>query len=113
MAVLGTQEGLDRAPLVHRPVPFGDLIERQREIEHLAWVDRAVEDETDQIRQIAAHRCGATEQPHVSEEQVRTVEHHAVWHPDVADRSARTRDSEGLLHRFLRPYAFKYRVRTD
>src|SRR3954453_1613276 len=86
----GTQERFDRAALVHRAVPCGDLLERQRQIEHLAWVDCPVEDETDQIRQIAAHWCGAAKQTDVAEEEIGAIEHHAMRHADVADRSART-----------------------
>ena len=39
------QEHLDRVALVHRAVGVGGLIERQGEIEDLAWLDPAVPDE--------------------------------------------------------------------
>src|SRR5436190_5268980 len=109
----GTQECLDRAALVHGAVAVGDLLERQREIEHLARVDRPVEDQVDQFGKIAAHRRRATVKTDVTEEQVCAVQHHTVRHADVADRSARTRDPDGLLHRFLGPHTLEYRVRAD
>jgi hypothetical protein len=41
-ASLQTKQRLDRASLVHRSVAFGRLLERQLEIEDLAWVDAPV-----------------------------------------------------------------------
>src|SRR6516162_10837832 len=46
---LGLQKRLDRAALVHGAVTFRHLIERQRQIEDLAGVDRSVLDEIDQL----------------------------------------------------------------
>src|SRR5215218_6396382 len=103
---LWAQERLDRLTLVHRAVAFGYSIERQRQVEHLAGVDRPVEDESDQLRKIAAHRRGTTEQTDVPEEQIRAIERHAMRHPDVADRSAGARALNRLLHRLLRPHTF-------
>src|SRR5215213_10250520 len=80
------QQRLDRLTLVHRPVAVGHAIERQRQIEHLSWIDRSVEHQPDQLRQVTAHRGRTTEQTDVPEEQVRAVEHYAVRHADVADR---------------------------
>ena len=60
IALLGSrpQQRLDRAALVHRAVSLGDLLERQAEIEDLAWVDLAVPDQLGQLGQEAAHRRG-------------------------------------------------------
>ena len=35
----GAEEGLDRAPLVHRAVALGDVLERQCQVEDLAGID--------------------------------------------------------------------------
>jgi hypothetical protein len=41
---LRLQQRLDRATLVHRAVALGDLRQRQHQVEHLAWIDRSIED---------------------------------------------------------------------
>src|SRR3954452_13002887 len=81
---LWAQQGFDRAALVHRAIALGDLLERQRQVEHFARVNLPVEDQADQFRKIAAHGCGATEKTDVPEEQVGTIERDAVRHADVA-----------------------------
>src|SRR4051794_1956210 len=78
LLVLWAQQRFDRAALVHRAIAVGDLIERQCQIEHCAWVDLPVEDEGDQFRKIAAHGCRATEKTDVPEEQVGTLKRDAV-----------------------------------
>src|ERR671916_359154 len=72
--VLGTsgserEQHLRGAALVHSLVPLGGLIERQGEVEDLAWVDLAVPDELDQLGQEPTHRGGAAEDLHLGEEQ--------------------------------------------
>src|SRR5688572_22763072 len=54
---LRLQQRLDRPTLVHRAVALGDLRQRQHQVEHLSWIDRSVEDEINQLRQILADRC--------------------------------------------------------
>src|SRR5438309_2784332 len=83
LPVLWAQQRFDGAALVHRAIAFGHLPERQRQVEHFAWVDFPVEDQGDQFRKIAAHGCGATEKTDVPEEQVCAIEHDAVRDADV------------------------------
>src|SRR3954463_7067305 len=85
LLVLWAQQRFDRAALVHRAIALGDLPERQRQVEHFARVDLAVEDQGDQFRKVAPHGCGATEKTDVPEEQVGTIERDAVGDADVAD----------------------------
>src|SRR3954469_23472112 len=113
LLVLWAQQRFDRAALVHRAIPLGDVLERQRQVEHFARVDLAVEDQGDQFRKIAAHGCGATEKTDVPEEQVCTIERDAVRHADVADRSARSRGPDRLLRRLLSANALEDRISAD
>src|SRR3954466_11961862 len=57
------QQRLDGPPLVHGAIAFGHLRERQRQVEHLARVDCAVEDEADQFGQITPHGRRTTQKP--------------------------------------------------
>ena len=52
------QQRLDRPALVHCAITLRHLIEGQREVEHLAGVDRPLPYELDQLGQVAAHRGG-------------------------------------------------------
>src|SRR3954469_15699223 len=110
---LWAQQRFDRAPLVHRAIALGDLPERQHQVEHFARVDFSVEDQGDQFRKIAAHGCGATEKTDVPEEQVGTIKRDAVRDADVADRSARSRGPDRLLHRLLSANALEDRISAD
>src|SRR5207249_5219704 len=47
--VLEVQKHLDRSALVHRTVPFGCPLDREREVEHLAGVNLPVPDQIDQV----------------------------------------------------------------
>src|SRR4051812_1270776 len=110
---LRAQQRFDRAALVHRAIALGDLPERQRQVEHFARVNLAVEDQGDQIRKIAANGCGATEKTDVPEEEIRAVERDAVRDADVADRSAGSRGPDRLLHRLLSANALEDRISPD
>src|SRR4051812_39563406 len=88
LSLFRAQQRFDRAALVHRAIPLGDVPERQRQVEHFARVDFSVEDQGDEFRKIAAHGCGATEKTDVPEEEIRAVERDTVRHADVADRTA-------------------------
>src|SRR3954469_12359803 len=81
----GTQQGLDRAALVHRAVALGCLVQWQSEVEDLAGVDRAVADELDQSGQEPPHRCRAAVQVDVAEEQLLARQLNAVGNADIAD----------------------------
>src|SRR3954471_17844356 len=113
LSFLRAQQRFDRAALVHRAIALGDLPERQRQVEHFAWVNLAVEDQGDQFRKIAAHGCGATEKTDVPEEQVCAIEYDAMRDTDVADRSARSCGPDRLLHRLLSANALEDRISAD
>src|SRR5437764_827437 len=55
---LRAQQRLDRAALVHCPVTFCDLSERQRQVEDLSGFDLSVQHQVDQLRQVAPDRRG-------------------------------------------------------
>src|SRR5690242_11316039 len=95
------EQRLDGATLVHRAAALGDLGEREREIEDLARLDRTIEHKVDEMRQIAARRCGPAVQMRVREEQLRAVELDAVRDADVADVAAGTRGVDRLPHGLL------------
>src|SRR4051812_3885555 len=48
---LNLQEGFDGAAFVHGAIAFRDLVERQREVEDFAGVDRSIQDQVDQFWQ--------------------------------------------------------------
>src|SRR5947209_19083620 len=50
-APLRAQQNLDRAAFVHRPVRLSDLVERQGQVEDLAWVYLSVPHHFDQLGQ--------------------------------------------------------------
>jgi len=54
------QQRLNRAALVHGAVTLRHLIQGEHQIEHLSGVDRALQHEFDQIRQVTAHWSRAT-----------------------------------------------------
>lgn len=56
MASSWAKQDLDGAPLVHGLVPGTCPLERQFEIEDLPWVDLAVPDEVNQLRQVLPDR---------------------------------------------------------
>ena len=58
-ALLERQHRLDRTSLVHRPVALGDRIERQREVEDIAWCDDTIEHVLQKVRQVGAYGCEA------------------------------------------------------
>src|SRR5436190_7158561 len=109
----GRQQRLDRPPLVHRAVALGNLLQWQREVEHLARVDLAALHEVDQLRQIAANRRRSAVQVRVGVKQLRAVELHTVRDADVADVAAGARGADRLPHRLLRSDTFEHRVGAD
>src|SRR3954447_5219873 len=82
------QQSLDRPTLIHRAVALGDLRERQDQIEDLPRVDRSVEHEVDELREIPPHGRRSSVQMHMSIKEIRAIELDAVRHAHVADRSA-------------------------
>src|SRR5574342_545302 len=93
------QQRLDGAALVHRAVALRDLVERQGQVEHLAWIDLPPQHELDELRQVPAHRRRSSEEPDVHEEERLCVELDAVRHADVANGAAGTGGADRLLHR--------------
>src|SRR3954469_2993563 len=69
-SVSGTQQLLDGAALVHRPVALGGVLERQGEVEDLAGVDLLVADELDELGQKASYGSGSAVQVDAREEQL-------------------------------------------
>src|SRR4051812_7564691 len=63
------QKRLDGATLVHCPVAFSHLIERQSQIENLAGIDLAVQHQIDQFRQVATNRSRSTVKMNMRVEQ--------------------------------------------
>ena len=82
-ALLWTQQSFNRAALVHRAIPFGHLIEREREVEDLAWVDLPVPNLLDQFWKIASHRRGTTMQMDVGKEQFLAIEIDFMRHTNI------------------------------
>src|SRR5439155_2844316 len=76
------------AAFIHRSVALSYLSERQGQIENLAGVDFPVQNQLDQLRQVAANRGRSTVQVNVSEEQLLTVERDTVRHANVAHKPA-------------------------
>ena len=73
-ASLRAQQNLDRATLVHRAIRLGYLVERQGQVEDLAWVYLSVPHQVDQLGQEAAHWGGATVEVDMGEEQLVAIE---------------------------------------
>src|SRR5262245_42290671 len=107
------QQGLDRPTLVHRAVRLCDLVERQCEVEHLAWIDLSVPYEIDQLRQVSPDRRRATVQMNVPIEEIGAREIDAVRNADVAHGATGTCAGNRLCHGFLRANAFEHRVGAD
>src|SRR3982750_1647536 len=101
--LLWAQQRFDRATLVHRAIALGDLLERQRQVEHFARVDLPGEDQIDHLRQIPTDGRRTAEQTDVPEEEIRPVERDTVRHADVADRTPRPGRLDRLPHRLLGP----------
>src|SRR5258705_8398353 len=72
--LLQTQQGLDRAALIHRAVTIGDIGERQCQVEHLAGIDLALQHQFHQMRQEPAHGSRTAEHVLLREEKLLTIE---------------------------------------
>jgi hypothetical protein len=107
------QQRLDRAALVHGTVALRHLVERQREVEHLAGVDLPVAHEPDQLGQVLAHWRGAAVQGDMLEEQLLPVERDPLRDADVAHVPALTGGMDRLHHRFLGADALQHRVGAE
>lgn len=79
-------------------IAFGDLLQGQGEVEDLARVDPAREDQVDQVGQVAAYGGGAAAQADVGEEQLLAVDRHVAGDADEADVAAGAGRAQGLLH---------------
>src|SRR4051794_17725021 len=110
---LWPEQRFDRAALVHRAIALSHPLERQDQVEHLSRIDRSGKDEIDQVRQVPAHWRWTAEQAYVTEEEIGAIEPHPVRNADVADRSARSRRPNRLLHRLLGANALEDRVGAD
>src|SRR3954470_24524878 len=99
--------------LVHRLVALGCLLERERQVEDLAGVDLAVQDELDQLRQEATNGGWAAKQVHLGEEELEAVNRDAVADTDEADVSSGPRGVDRLHHRLLRADRFDHGVRAE
>src|SRR3954469_10570805 len=69
-AISESEQHLCCSSLVHRLVALGCLLERERQVEDLAGVDLAVQDELDQLRQEATNGRWAAKQVHLREEEL-------------------------------------------
>ena len=107
---LWSQQRLDRAPLVHRSISLRHLVEGQREIEDLAGIDDALQDEIDEVWQVSAHRRRAAMQSHVGVEELLAVKADPVRYADEANPAAGARGANRLHHGFLRAHAFEHGV---
>src|SRR3982751_1864076 len=112
-AISERQQHLCCAPLVHRLVPLGRLLEREGEIEDLAWVDLPVPDQLDEIREEAADGGGAAVEVDFREEEAPAVDRHAVADADEADVPAGARGVERLRHRLLGADSLDHRVGAE
>src|SRR5574337_1237491 len=83
-----TQQRLDRAALVHRAITLRNLLERQSQVEDLAWIDLPIQHQVDELGQVAAHGSRAAMEVHVLEEELLTIELHPVRDADVAHVAA-------------------------
>src|ERR1041385_1235400 len=68
------QKCLDGATLIHGPVAFSHLIERQSQIENLAGIDLAVQHQIDQFRQVATNWSRSTMKMNMRVEQLLAIE---------------------------------------
>jgi hypothetical protein len=94
-------------------ITFGDLIERQFEIEDLAGIDPLVQHQLDQPGQVAPYGRRSAVQMNVRVEQIGPVELDTVRHSNIANESARTRRANRLHHGFLRTHALAHAVRAN
>src|SRR5439155_13197965 len=99
------QQRLDRAPLVHRPIPLRYLIQRQRQIEDFSGIDLSRPYQVDQVGEESPRRRGPTVQADVRVEQLLATEFDTVRHAHVADRPTGACRMDRLHHRLLRPDA--------
>src|SRR3954447_17765272 len=83
------EQRLDGAPLVHRAVALGGLVQRQGEVEDLARVDRPAGDQVDELGQETAHRGRTAVQVDGGEEELVAGQGDVVGDTDVADVPAR------------------------
>src|SRR5438105_11272593 len=83
-----TQQSLYRAALIHGSIALGDLLKRQGQIEYLAGVNFAVQDQVHQFGKIAADGGGAAVEVDVREEQFLPVELNFVRDADERDVAA-------------------------
>src|SRR5437588_2161251 len=97
------QQRLYGAALVHGAVSVGDLIERERQIENLPWVDLPIPDEIDELREEAPNRRRAAVQVGMTEEEF-VAGQVTVGDTDVPHVAARARGMDGLQHRFGGPH---------
>lgn len=76
---LRTQQRLDRAALVHGPIPFRHLVERQDQIENLTRVDRAIPHQLDELGEVPPDGCRTAVKMDMGEEEFLAVELASRW----------------------------------
>jgi hypothetical protein len=69
-SALRTQQGLDRAALVHCAIALRHLVKGQGQVEDLAGIDLPVPHHVDKLRQEPAHRGGTTMKVDVGVEEL-------------------------------------------
>src|SRR3954471_10922931 len=104
---LRTQQGLDRATRVHRPVALRHLVERQGQIKDFPRIDLPVPDEIDEVREITAHGSRPTEQANVGIKERLAIQGDAVRNADIPDGPAGPGGAYRLHHRLLRADALE------
>jgi hypothetical protein len=75
-------------------ITFGDLAQRQGQIEHLSRIHLALQNTVNQVGQVTPHWRRTAKQPHMPEEEIRRIEFDAVREADVADGPARARHAD-------------------
>jgi hypothetical protein len=76
---------LNRSALVYRLVPFDDIGQRQREVEHLAGIDLARQHKVHQMGKEAPDGRRTAKHADLCKEERLAVELHAMRHADIAD----------------------------
>src|SRR5712691_7882439 len=106
-------ERLDRAPLVHRPVGLGDVVEVGLEVKDETWVDPPREDVVEEVGNVGTDRRRAALDPNVAVEHAGHRQLDIVRYPDIAHGRARSGDGHGRRDRIVRADALERRIDAD
>ena len=107
------EQNLDGAPLVHGAVAFGDVGERQLQVEHLPGLILPLS--TRSIRCGRKRRTGAgpPSMPVCEKNSGWPSKRDAVRHADITDQPPGRAQRDRLRHRLLRADAFQHGVGAD